>query len=87
MDSTTSTGFVFDGGRGESDALASLLEAGGSLATIKWVKNHWSLIIWKVACLLRSKPELLEPYWKYENIVDQLKYRWVNLHLPHPTDM
>lgn len=78
MDSKSAISFIFDCGRGDKSALEQLLRDDCSLATLPWVKNHWSLIIWKLASLVRTRPELLTQYWTWEVAVNQLKYRSVS---------
>lgn len=75
MDAMSAASFVFPYGRGEVEATAALEEAGCSLATLRWVKNHWSLILWKLASLVRTRPDTLAKYWNWQAAVDQLKYR------------
>lgn len=87
MDHVSASGFTFEDGRGEADALRALLDAGGSLATLRWVKNHWSLIMWKIASLVRSKPDLLPTYWNFDHVVDQLKYRYALIRLSHSVNL
>lgn len=82
MGSTSETPFSFDCGRGVKSALEQLLRDDCSLATLPWVENHWSLIVWKLAGLVRTRPELLAQYWRFEVAVNQLKYRSVSSFLP-----
>lgn len=35
---------------------------------LAWVENHWSLVLWKLACLCRAKPEY---FFKLPSIVDK----------------
>lgn len=76
LDSISSTLYMFDG-RGPVEAHAILLDVGCSLAELKWVRNHWSLIVWKRASMVRNAPSLLKDkkWWSFEAIVDQLRYR------------
>ncbi|KAI5474508.1 breast cancer 2 susceptibility protein [Pseudohyphozyma bogoriensis] len=76
MDFASAVSFHFECGRGEKEALSALEEAGASLVTAAWVKNHWTLIVWKLASLVRSRPDVLETYWSWEAAVNQLKYRY-----------
>lgn len=50
-----------------------------SLATIEWVENHYNLIIFKIACMLRFFPGFLSQYWNAEHILKQLRFRLVKL--------
>lgn len=43
--------------------------------TLDWVKNHWSLIVWKTAAMVRAKPDELARWWNFQRMIDQLKYR------------
>jgi len=45
--------------------------------TLEWVTNHWGLIVWKLAGIVRSKPELetVDMSWGFDKVCDQLKYR------------
>lgn len=77
MDSTTSTSYVFPCGRSYTEALAALVstELGASLATLPWVKYHYSLIVWKLACYVRSRPDMLSEWWSWDMVLRQLRYR------------
>lgn len=44
--------------------------------TLQWVENHYGLIVWKKACLVRSWPERLSIEWNSKTILDQLLYRY-----------
>lgn len=46
-----------------------------SSASLGWVKNHWTLIVWKTAAMVRAKPDEAKNWWNFQRIVDQLKYR------------
>lgn len=50
-----------------------------------WVENHWKLVVWKLASMVRAKPELLQEKWNYYEVVRQLKYRYVARRQPSPT--
>jgi len=76
MTAHSAAGHVFEDGRSEKEALAAMLGAGCSLATEAWVKNHWSLIMWKLASIVRSRPELVGDYWSFDGAVNQLLYRY-----------
>jgi breast cancer 2 susceptibility protein len=64
---------------GPSDALQSLLERGCILATEPWVENHWCLILWKLAGMIRLDPhrEVIpeEKRWCWAEVIRQLLYR------------
>lgn len=77
MDAVTSTSCVFSCGRAFAEAHAALIspEIGAILATLPWVKNHYSLIVWKLACYVRTRPDLRSEWWNWEMVVRQLRYR------------
>ncbi|GAA5833550.1 hypothetical protein JCM5353_007958, partial [Sporobolomyces roseus] len=83
MNSVSASSFVFPCGRSTVDAFKSLRSLIASrspgeeeLVTLPWVQNHWSLVIWKVASYVRSKPDMFEEWWKFEKVMDQLRYRY-----------
>ncbi len=57
------------------DALDTLKLDGCHFATGRWVDNHWSLILWKIAGQILAKPELFVSKWSWGEIINQLKYR------------
>lgn len=82
MDSKLGATFLFPGGRGVDAAVAHLrsvveerMPEERDLVTLAWVKNHWALILWKLASYVRSRPDLLHEYWSFERVADQLRYR------------
>ncbi|GAA5914284.1 hypothetical protein JCM5296_007234 [Sporobolomyces johnsonii] len=83
MDSTSSSDYVFSCGRSSQDAFLALQSLVASrspdekdLVTLPWVKNHWSLVVWKLACYVRSRPDLKDEWWRFEMVLDQLRYRY-----------
>lgn len=42
---------------------------------IAWFQNHWRMVVWKLASMVRAKPELFREKWSYLELVRQLKYR------------
>ena len=53
------------------------LGANPSHVTIKWVIHHYSMIVWKLACIVRSFWGIADPNWLSENItLEQLKWRY-----------
>ncbi|GAA6009516.1 hypothetical protein JCM11491_003587 [Sporobolomyces phaffii] len=83
MNSANSSGFVFPCGRSARDAFESLkalvaarLPGEEELVTLPWVQNHWSLIVWKLASYVRTRPDLLEKWWTFDMVMDQLRYRY-----------
>lgn len=63
---------------GAIQALDALLESGCLInrSTPKWVANHWGLIVWKFAGMVRWQPDCLSRVWNPRNVVQQLKYRY-----------
>ncbi|KAK4058357.1 hypothetical protein OIO90_000515 [Microbotryomycetes sp. JL221] len=46
---------------------------------LDWVKNHWSMILWKLSSYIKTRPDLYKSQWHFEFVLDQLKYRRVPL--------
>ncbi|KAF7307159.1 hypothetical protein MIND_00509500 [Mycena indigotica] len=65
---------------GTAAALEELLARGCSLATKRWVDNHWCLILWKLAGMVCLEPELEKDprtkRWCWEEVMRQLFYRY-----------
>lgn len=78
MDSISSNAYVFSCGRGEVEAFQHIQKEGGTYVTQPWVSNHWSLIVWKYAGLVRTQSDLFNTYWNWEAVLNQLKYRYVS---------
>eukprot|EP01083_Nonionella_stella_P154068 495940_1 len=68
------------GGKGYSHAYQQLLELGcdSKLLSTKWVQHHWKMIVWSLACRVRSLPFKLNAssYFSYANVLEHLKYRY-----------
>ncbi|OAD08052.1 hypothetical protein MUCCIDRAFT_31710, partial [Mucor lusitanicus CBS 277.49] len=47
-----------------------------SRLTAAWVQNHYSLIVWKIACLIRSYPDHFMDQWQSKSVLNQLLYRY-----------
>ena len=60
---------------GYSEALTALKKSGATLIDIRWVCNHWTLILWKLAAFCRHQPHESATKWSSEEAVRQLKYR------------
>ncbi|KAM0788329.1 hypothetical protein ACM66B_001471 [Microbotryomycetes sp. NB124-2] len=41
-----------------------------------WVKKHWTMVVWKFASYIKSRPDMFDIYWRFEAILNQLKYRY-----------
>ncbi|KAK4051896.1 hypothetical protein OIV83_002601 [Microbotryomycetes sp. JL201] len=46
------------------------------LVSSTWVQNHWSMIVWKLASYIKARPDLFAAMWRFEKVLDQLKYRY-----------
>ena len=75
-----SAGSITFSGKGWQEATLDLHSRGANLVDEAWVQNHWSLIVWKVACLIKAKPDELGHWWIYDEILRQLLYRSVCSH-------
>lgn len=82
MDSRSGATYVFPCGRGVDSAFIALQEIVAErlpterdLVTLPWIKNHWMLVLWKLASYVRSRPDLLGDWWTFERVMDQLRYR------------
>lgn len=71
---------VFQGLTGEDlgpqQILEELRRVGASHVHLLWVKNHWQLILWKLAAYANSKPEEAEVWWCFEQVARQILYRY-----------
>ena len=67
------------GDLGPVEAFDAMRRAGARLFNQRWVDNHWSLIVWKLAALARSRPDEWRRWWTFDAVVDQLLYRSVLL--------
>jgi breast cancer 2 susceptibility protein len=61
--------------KGPDDAYKRISTEGCSQIGPTWVEQHWSLILLKLASIVRAKPALWETKWTYEEVIRQLKYR------------
>lgn len=62
---------------GTQSALDRLILDGCTLVKLKWIENHYSLILWKLAGIIQAKPSLFEQLWNWEAMICQLEYRYV----------
>ncbi|GAA5829427.1 hypothetical protein JCM11251_005045 [Rhodosporidiobolus azoricus] len=83
MDCTSGLTYVFPCGSSVETAFATLqalvtsrMPEERDLVTFPWVKNHWSLILWKLASYVRSRPDLQEEWWTFGRVMEQLRYRY-----------
>ncbi|KAN0059845.1 hypothetical protein ACQY0O_008419 [Thecaphora frezii] len=79
-DASKAAFYAFDGDDGHmlgpQQALETLLARGCPYADLKWVKNHWSLILWKLASLTRHRPDEAVWRWSWDEVIRQLLYRY-----------
>lgn len=59
-------------------ALTVIQQDGCALINQKWVDNHWSQILWKIAGQVQAKPALYDEKWNWGEVIAQLKYRYVH---------
>lgn len=78
MTSLTSRKYIFNGTWGIKQAHKELIDAGAlpNRLSLAWVENHYGLIVWKLACQVRSYPDVFLKDWKPEIILRQLLYRY-----------
>ncbi|SGZ16932.1 BQ5605_C020g09080 [Microbotryum silenes-dioicae] len=78
MDHMRAEKYAFPGGFGAAQALQSLFFAGCDYATLPWVANHWSLVVWKLASYVRVEPTMYRQaeWWSFQAAIRQLKYRY-----------
>ncbi|GJN87357.1 hypothetical protein Rhopal_000306-T1 [Rhodotorula paludigena] len=83
MDSLSGGNYVFSCGRGVTEAHSALqavvaerIPEERDFVTLAWVKNHWSLLLWKMASYVRSRPDLLGDWWTFDRAMEQLRYRY-----------
>ena len=64
---------------GPDEALKRMRAAGATYSGVNlaWVRNHYQLIVWKLAAIARAKPDEWRKIWQFSNVVDQLLYRSV----------
>jgi breast cancer 2 susceptibility protein len=91
MDFLSAASFVFPSGHSAKDAFAALqslvaerMPEENDLVTLPWVHNHWSMIVWKLASYVRSRPDLKDEWWTFERAMDQLRYRFVLSYVSFP---
>ncbi|KDN43004.1 hypothetical protein K437DRAFT_225895 [Tilletiaria anomala UBC 951] len=61
---------------GPLDALEALRKDGAKHVDIRWVQNHWALILWKLAAICRHVPGESQQRWRWGEVIRQLKYRY-----------
>ncbi|CEP13748.1 hypothetical protein [Parasitella parasitica] len=70
--------YMFQGIWGWKDAQKSMIQSNcvSTRLTSAWVQNHYALIVWKIACQIRSYPDQLKDQWRTETVLSQLLYRY-----------
>jgi breast cancer 2 susceptibility protein len=63
--------------KGPEDVLREFQNSGLAHVGIQWVQNHWKMILWKLASIVRMNHHLFSEKWNYREVVRQLKYRYV----------
>jgi hypothetical protein len=78
MTSLTAKNYQFDGHWGYKEAMKDLVKAGAvsNRMSSAWVENHYTLIVWKLACLIRSYPDKFKQDWTIQKVLEQLLYRY-----------
>ncbi|GAC95188.1 hypothetical protein PHSY_002763 [Pseudozyma hubeiensis SY62] len=60
----------------QQQALEELHAKGCSNADMAWVQNHWTLILWKLAAMVRLEPSSASERWSWNELIRQLLYRY-----------
>ncbi|KAL7754364.1 hypothetical protein RI367_000345 [Sorochytrium milnesiophthora] len=64
---------------GAREAHAELVARGArdpQCISMRWTANHYRWIVWKIACYVRRRPDLLQTWWSKEKVLHQLLYRY-----------
>jgi breast cancer 2 susceptibility protein len=70
----------FTGQLGLADAATILRSRVTTELSDAWIRNHWSLILWKLAGIARADPSNWPSVWSFESVMSQLLYRCVCEH-------
>lgn len=62
--------------QGAAEALAALHALGAARATLRWVQNHWALVLWKLAAYVATDAQRGATWWTWDNVLAQLRYRY-----------
>ncbi|KAI8969201.1 BRCA2, oligonucleotide/oligosaccharide-binding, domain 1-domain-containing protein [Mycotypha africana] len=70
--------YKYNGFWGVEEAAAEMIKAGvlSDRISSAWMENHFGMIVWKNACLIRSYPDKLLERWTSQYVLDQLLYRY-----------
>lgn len=58
------------------DALRLLKQLGASQLSLKWVRHHWGMVLWKLAAMTRHQPDRASHWWSWNQVLRQLRYRY-----------
>ncbi|CAG8520479.1 12342_t:CDS:10 [Ambispora leptoticha] len=63
---------------GFKEAKDELIQCGADPELIDetWVKNHYGWILWKIASMIRSFPEIFQGWWCPTKVIEHLRYRY-----------
>lgn len=79
-DASRATQYAFEAEDGslltQQDALDELHSKGCTTATLPWVQNHWALVLWKLAAMVRLAPSSANERWSWTELIRQLLYRY-----------
>jgi hypothetical protein len=78
MTAPNATKYVFNGNWGFKEARHDMIKSGAlpNRTSLAWVENHYGLIVWKIASLIRSYPTKFAEQWTSKTILNQLLYRY-----------
>ncbi|KAJ9119559.1 hypothetical protein QFC22_003268 [Naganishia vaughanmartiniae] len=43
---------------------------------LEWLENHWKMILWKLASIVKAQPDMYREKWNYREVKRQLQYRY-----------
>ncbi|CDS01680.1 hypothetical protein [Sporisorium scitamineum] len=79
-DASRAAQYAFEGPDGallmQKQALNELQARGCSHVEMPWVQNHWTLILWKLAAMVRLEPSSAPERWSWNELIRQLLYRY-----------
>ncbi|KAJ1600303.1 hypothetical protein NDA14_005557 [Ustilago hordei] len=79
-DASRASQYAFEAANGEllmqQNAYDQLRARACNIATLPWVSNHWTLILWKLAAIVRLDPGSASERWSWDELIRQLLYRY-----------
>jgi breast cancer 2 susceptibility protein len=66
--------------KGPPEMLKEFETEGLTYVDLEWVENHWKMILWKLASIVKAKPDLFHEKWNYREVKRQLQYRQVSIY-------